>query len=263
MGFKYFDRARCATATVGAGTVTLGAAIARYRTFAAAGAVEGDTFHYVIEDGTAWEIGLGTYSATGPTVARTTLLASSTGSKLSLSGAAMIACDIIAEDLTPAGFGALPAMAAGTAMLFVQTTPPTGWTKSVTHNDKMLRIVSGTAGSGGTVAFSTVFGRTAADNFTLTATEFPAHTHDFSGTTGNASVSHSHTYNRPPSAQWGNSTMDTGLADTVAGATSGAQSANHTHTFADTSDSIGSGGAHGHGLDMRVAYADAVIATKD
>jgi len=45
----------------------------------------------------------------------------------------------------------------GTAMLFQQTSAPTGWTKSTTHNDKALRVVSGTASSGGTTAFSTAF----------------------------------------------------------------------------------------------------------
>ena len=45
----------------------------------------------------------------------------------------------------------------GTAMLFVQTAAPTGWTKSTTHDNKALRVVSGTASSGGTVAFTTAF----------------------------------------------------------------------------------------------------------
>ena len=42
----------------------------------------------------------------------------------------------------------------GTLMLFAQTSAPTGWTKSTTHNNKALRVVSGTAGSGGSNAFS-------------------------------------------------------------------------------------------------------------
>lgn len=45
----------------------------------------------------------------------------------------------------------------GTTMLFVQTAAPTGWTKSTTHNNKALRLVSGTASSGGTTAFTSVF----------------------------------------------------------------------------------------------------------
>ena len=55
--------------------------------------------------------------------------------------------------------GAFPASAipSGTVMLFVQTAAPTGWTKSTTHDNKALRVVSGTASSGGTVAFTTAF----------------------------------------------------------------------------------------------------------
>lgn len=60
--------------------------------------------------------------------------------------------------ITAASSGASPsAFPAGTAMLFVQTAAPTGWTKSTTHNNKALRIVSGTASSGGSVAFTTAF----------------------------------------------------------------------------------------------------------
>jgi hypothetical protein len=43
-------------------------------------------------------------------------------------------------------------------MLFQQTSAPTGWTKSTTHNNKALRIVSGSASSGGSNAFTTAFG---------------------------------------------------------------------------------------------------------
>ncbi len=43
----------------------------------------------------------------------------------------------------------------GTSMLFQQTSAPTGWTKQSTHNDKALRLTSGTVGTGGSVAFTT------------------------------------------------------------------------------------------------------------
>ena len=46
----------------------------------------------------------------------------------------------------------------GTSMLFQQTSAPTGWTKQTTHNDKALRIVNGTVGTGGSSAFTTAFG---------------------------------------------------------------------------------------------------------
>src|SRR5262249_32277635 len=69
------------------------------------------------------------------------------------------------------------AFPSGTNILFQQTSAPTGWTKQTTHNDKALRVVSGTASSGGTVAFSTCFGRTATDSYTLLTADIPSHTH--------------------------------------------------------------------------------------
>ena len=54
--------------------------------------------------------------------------------------------------------GNADAFPAGTSMLFQQTSAPTGWTKQTTHNDKSLRLTSGTVGTGGSVAFSTALG---------------------------------------------------------------------------------------------------------
>ena len=50
------------------------------------------------------------------------------------------------------------AFPSGTKMIFQQTSAPTGWTKITSGvNNHALRVVSGTAGSGGSSAFTTVF----------------------------------------------------------------------------------------------------------
>ena len=84
-----FNRARMTTATTGTGTITLGSAVSRHQSFASAGVTNGTVVHYTIEDGTAWEIGTGTYTTTGTTLSRT-LVQSSTGSLLNLSGNAQV-----------------------------------------------------------------------------------------------------------------------------------------------------------------------------
>ena len=139
-------------------------------------------------------------------------------------------------------------LATGTAMLFAQTSAPTGWTKSTTHNDKALRIVNGTASSGGSTAFSSVMtSRTPAGTVgstTLSTTQIPSHSHTFEVTQAS---------NTPTT---GANVRAVNAANVGAGASVG------------TSSTAGSGGSHNHSftgtaMDFAIQYVDAIIATKD
>jgi hypothetical protein len=184
--------------------------------------------------------------------------------------------------LTAASSGAAPsAFPSGTAMLFAQTAAPTGWTKSTAHNNKALRVVSGTASSGGSVAFTTAFasqnvagtvsvsastGPVAAPvtvgDTTLSTPQIPSHTHIPVLTGRNAP-------NTPGAFQFtritgSNTAHPTRNADTATTATGGGGA--HSHP--------GTGGAHSHpvsapatftgtSINLAVQYVDVIIATKD
>lgn len=129
--------------------------------------------------------------------------------------------------------------ASGTGLLFPQTSAPTGWTKQTTHNDKALRIVSGTASSGGTLDFSAVMTTVASDNTTLGGGQNGTHTHDL--TYDNASNT----------STGGGQTRVTDLRNGGAGAKTA------------TGQSAGASNPHFHNVDLRIKYVDAIIATKD
>ena len=74
----------------------------------------------------------------------------------------------------------LGGFAPGTVMLFVQTAAPTGWTKSTTHDNKALRVVSGSVTTGGTQNFTAVLNGNVGAT-TLTTAQIPSHSHTYSG----------------------------------------------------------------------------------
>ena len=95
---KLFNRAKMNTSTSGTGTLTLTTADTGYQTFAAAGVSDGDVVTYVIEEGTNWEIGTGTYSSSGTSLTRTPSESSGGGSAISLSGGAKVFITSVADD---------------------------------------------------------------------------------------------------------------------------------------------------------------------
>ena len=140
---------------------------------------------------------------------------------------------------------------AGTVMLFSQTAAPTGFTKLTTNNDKALRVVSGSVGTGGSVAFSTAFATPAVTGSlsgtvgatTLSTSQIPSHTHGIQQPTA------CYPSSVKPSA--GNS--NDGPVNGATGAAGGGGS--HDHSF---SGSLSSATA-----TINVAYVDVILATKD
>jgi hypothetical protein len=119
-------------------------------------------------------------------------------------------------------------------MLFVQTAAPTGWTKSTTHDNKALRVVSGSASSGGSVAFTTAFASgLSAGATTLSTAQIPSHTH-------NLGMVYNSDDGSLPRATGGDVNRTT------------------------TTNAEGGGGSHTHTLpSFAVSYVDVIIATKD
>jgi hypothetical protein len=80
------DRVKETTTTTGTGTLTLAGAASGFQAFSAIG--DGNTTYYAITDQATgdWEVGIGTYTASGTTLSRDTILASSNaGSAVNLS----------------------------------------------------------------------------------------------------------------------------------------------------------------------------------
>lgn len=106
------DRVRESSTTTGTTDFALNGAVPDFKALSDVCA-NGDTVDYIaiLPAGGGWEQGIGTYSTTGPTLARTTITASSTGSKISFG--------VGAKDI----FLVFPARAAGIHGLTGKTTP--------------------------------------------------------------------------------------------------------------------------------------------
>ena len=82
MPFLVRDRVKETTTTTGTGTVTLAGASSGFQSFAAIG--NGNSTYYCIaaQSGTEWEVGIGTYTSSGTTLSRDSVLSSSNSGSL-------------------------------------------------------------------------------------------------------------------------------------------------------------------------------------
>ena len=81
MALVLADRVKETTTTAGTGTITLDGAATGFQSFAVIGDTNTTYYAIVAQTGTEWEVGIGTYTASGTTLARTTVLSNSAGTQ--------------------------------------------------------------------------------------------------------------------------------------------------------------------------------------
>tara|TARA_B100001093_G_scaffold454728_1_gene464326 strand:+ start:11920 stop:14700 length:2781 start_codon:yes stop_codon:yes gene_type:complete len=160
------------------------------------------------------------------------------------------------------------AFASGTRMLFQQTSAPTGWTKDTSDtNNRALRVVSGSAGSGGSVAFTTAFASKSVSgsvantsaggsvgNHTLSTSQIPSHSHGMQQK--NAGLGCGPNISQTGAVgTFGCNNNSTGISTFNTGG-----GGSHNHSF--------SGSAHNHSfsgtaINLAVQYLDVIIASKN
>jgi len=159
---------------------------------------------------------------------------------------------------------------AGSLMLFQQSSAPTGWTKATAHDNKALRVVTGSASSGGSNTFAAAFN----NNQTVSGT-----TSSTSVTITGSTASHTLTVDQIPShdhREGSNSEFGT-TSSTYTGATRNTGNANDGRNFQTETTGGGqghthdvgslAGGAHTHTFsdtfNLDVQYVDVIICSKD
>jgi hypothetical protein len=164
---------------------------------------------------------------------------------------------------------AAAAFDSGTVMLFGQTAAPTGWTKDTSNfNNSGLRIVTGTASSGGSVDFTTAFASQtpsgtvsvsgSAGNTTLSTPQIPSHTHvnPNIGVQPNPAAPNQPRANKFPTyATDATANSNTQISPTSAGTGGGGS---HSHPL-----SISSSTFSGNAINLAVKYVDVIRATKN
>jgi microcystin-dependent protein len=174
----------------------------------------------------------------------------------------------------------------GTVMVFHQASAPTGWTKSTSHNNKTLRVVSGSGGgSGGTHALTSPPSTSHTHTGPSHTHSTPSHSHSHTLSAGAHTLStaqmpsHSHTlvynseytgsvitFDNGPSRNHTTGWISRGSTDSTGGGGS------HSHSLAGSITSGGSGtsGAGGTGATGSAGptafapqYIDVIVCSKD
>ena len=176
MAFVIADRVRETTSSIGTGAVTLGGPYAGFQPFSVLG--NGNTTYYAIIDPTTgdWEVGIGTYTASGNTLSRDTVLASSNSGNLVVFGPGTkdVICTqpaernvyVVGSNVVAANSATVPnTLLANSSITFGSTAQALGSTVSALNG---VSIGATTASTG---AFTTL---TSTGTTTLNGTTIPA-----------------------------------------------------------------------------------------
>ena len=193
------DRVKETTTTTGTGTITLLGAVSGYQAFSVIG--DTNTTYYAIVDSAAgtWEVGIGTYTASGTLLSRDTILESSSGgSAISFAaGTKDVFCTYPAErsmyvdgtTITPATAATLPVVSGGTGAATLtannvllgngtsalQVVAPGTTGNVLTSNGTTWTSSAAPAGAAATpTALGTVYGKTTNNTASNTTTGFEA-----------------------------------------------------------------------------------------
>jgi hypothetical protein len=238
MAFQTLANAVRFNATLaGLADFVVASAVAGHSTPEQASVTDGKIYTYYAQsaDGTQWEAGTGAYAIATHTLPRTAISGTSNGDQNKLNFTTIPIVDVFPSppsSLEPNGIGAFPS---GTLMTFQQSTAPIFWTKITTFNDAVLRVVSGTASSGGSNTFSSVNAQTVVGGHSEVVAESAPHNHTDNESTG--------------SALFASATCPAQLYALPSGpALTGAS---------------GSGVAHNHAIAFSIKYVDVIIAQKN
>ena len=132
------DRVQETSTTSGTGTLTLAGAVSGYQAFSAA-FTTGSVVYYCIVDGVNWEVGIGTYTTSGTTLSRTTVLASS-------NAGALITCSASVKNVfctAPAAY-----LASNLVKFTTITATNASWAKQTMTTTIVAQAIGGGGGGG-------------------------------------------------------------------------------------------------------------------
>jgi hypothetical protein len=145
MALVLADRVKETTTTTGTGTYTLAGAVTGFESFGSIGNT--NTTYYCCTDGTDFEVGIGTYTASGTTLARTTILQSSNSDNAVSwsSGTRTIFCTLPAEKMSVLDASGNLKAANGSALTALNASALASGTVANARLDAQLQDVAGLA----------------------------------------------------------------------------------------------------------------------